>query len=614
MNGTFARERRCDMRRVSGFSLSLCAAALGALALPHEAAAQGVASLETSQLVCPLDESDGQPLALGRAVLGAQACFACHTQGTSSYGALDPEIVRIVGSEFLNRAVHDNWVLGNEFVTWGGQDRHAQAYTTLLGERSQRMGKILGVPDVSRDVRCLACHASVPAASMQHEGFTLEASYFADGRTDSRISQGVSCEACHGAAGAAADAGRAGWIDVHVAKDTWRYRAPAEKQQEHGFYDVRTPSSRTRMCLSCHLGDADQGRLVTHAMYAAGHPPLPGFELKSFADMLPPHWRELGGGETAEPPRARPETLLGKKPGTITTEFLSETADPYFQGLREIRPEYFAAIVADYGESFAASRSIAVGALVAGAENAALTRALASEADYPLLAAEGRWPELAQFECAACHHELRDASWRQQQPRVAAPGRPLLRDWSSPLARAVVAALASDEAASLDGMLGQIHQASAAQPFGDIAALAPLLSLVEQRLNEQAAHIESQPFTRTETLALLRSIARVGSESALEYDGARQLVWAFREVLDEVDSQGAWTAVREPLAELESAFVLDLAVRGVRREVQIATPSDTRDAFEIDLAQVLPRLAEHAGESVRKSFEELADVVAADPP
>ncbi len=602
------------MQGVNVLLLMLCIAALCTLASPRGASAQGVAAMESSALVCPVDEADGQPLALGRAVLGAQACFACHTQGTSSYGALDPEVVRIVGSEFLNRAVHDNWVLGNEFVTWGGQDRHAQAYTTLLGERSRRMGKILGVADVSRDVRCLACHASVPAASMPHEEFTLDESYFAGGRTDSRISQGVSCEACHGAAGAAADAGRAGWIDVHVAKDTWRYRAPAEKHAGHGFYDVRTPSSRMRMCLSCHLGDADQGRLVTHAMYAAGHPPLPGFELKSFADMLPPHWRELGGGETAESPRARPETLLGKKPGTITTEFLNSTADPYFRGLRESQPEYFAAIVAEYGESFAASRSIAVGALVAGAENAALMRALASEAEYPLLQADGRWPELAQFECAACHHELRDASWRQQQPRAAAPGRPLLRDWSSPLARAVVAALAADDAASLDGMLRQIHTASAAQPFGDAEALAPLLRLVEQRLNEQATLIESQPFTRSEALPLLRAISLVGSDSALEYDAARQLVWAFREVLDEVDPQGAWTAAREPLAELEQSFVLDLAARGVRREVQIATLSDTRDAFEIDLGQVLSPLAEHAGDAVRKSFEELADVVAADPP
>jgi hypothetical protein len=166
----------------------------------------------------------------------------------------------------------------------------------------------------------------------------------------------------------------------------------------------------------------------------------------------------------------------------------------------------------------------------------------------------------------------------------------------------------------LDGLWDQVQQASAAQPFGDAEALAPLLSLVEQRLNEQATRIESQPFTRSDALALLRAISSVGSESALEYDAARQLVWAFREVLDEVDPQGEWTAAREPLAELEQSFVLDLAARGVRREVQIATPSDTRDAFEIDLAQVLSRLAEHAGESVRKSFEELAGVVAADPP
>jgi hypothetical protein len=180
-------------------------------------------------------------------------------------------------------------VLGNEWSTWSARDRHAQAYTTLLGERSKRIGKILGIENIDRDARCLACHSSLPASSVKRDGMVVDAAYFATDRVDERVALGVNCEACHGAAGAHKPKDRAGWIDAHVASQTWRFKAPGEKQSDFGFYDVRTPSSRMRMCLSCHLGDAEQGRLVTHAMYAAGHPPLPSFELKSFADMMPPH-------------------------------------------------------------------------------------------------------------------------------------------------------------------------------------------------------------------------------------------------------------------------------------------------------------------------------------
>ena len=30
--------------------------------------------------------------------------------------------------------------------------------------------------------------------------------------------------------------------------------------------------------------------MVTHEMYAAGHPPLPGFEIATFCSQMPPHW------------------------------------------------------------------------------------------------------------------------------------------------------------------------------------------------------------------------------------------------------------------------------------------------------------------------------------
>ena len=599
--------------------LVLIAALAGCLAAVcwQSLATAQVSEMEELAVACPLDEENVQPLALGREVLGSRACFGCHLQGAASFAALDPEVTKIVGAEFLRRAVHDNWVLGNEWGTWSAKDRHAQAYTTLLGERSQQMGNILGIPEIHRDARCLACHSSLPAASAKRDGFVVDAAYFAADHVDERVALGVNCEACHGAAGAhrEGEVDRAGWIDVHVASQTWRFKAPDEKQTAFGFYDVRSPASRMRMCLSCHLGDVEQGRVVTHAMYAAGHPPLPSFELKSFADMMPPHWRDLGGEEMAEPLAANPQTLRGRKPKGITAEFLAKTEDPYFKNLREKHPEFFADILENYDRSAAATRSVAVGALVAWRQNAELTRALLSESELPLLEREDRWPELAQFECAACHHELREDGWRQERKLAAPPGRPLLRDWPAPLCRAVLHGLAAEQAAAFEEHCKQISLAAAAQPYGDRAELERRLDDASQWLEPLIVEIEARPFTRDEALAVLRGIAAVGGEELLDYDATRQLAWAFGEVLDEVDPAERWTAPRQQFAALQERFVLDLATVNVRKESPFEVPgAGGRIAYEIELSTLLPAMAEHAAGEVRKAFKEIAVSLEESPP
>src|SRR5690606_4454004 len=42
-----------------------------------------------------------------------------------------------------------------------------------------------------------------------------------------------------------------------------------------------------------HVGSPAEGKVVTHAMMAAGHPPLPSFEVASFSKKLPQHWYDL---------------------------------------------------------------------------------------------------------------------------------------------------------------------------------------------------------------------------------------------------------------------------------------------------------------------------------
>ncbi len=314
-----------------------CLACILAPTLCRRCAVAQVSQMEQTAVVCPVDAEHSQPLALGREVLGSRACCACHLQGTASF-AIDPDISKFVGAEFFSPAGHDNWVLGNEC-------RHLVDARTVMPRLTprcwanvqSRLARFLGSPKCNRDVRCLACHSSLPAASLKRDGNAIDMHTLRPIMWTSRAALGVNCEACHGAAGKrAADSSAGelrGWIQRHVASQTWRYKASAEKQDGFGFYDVRTPASRAAMCLSCHLGDARQGRLVTHAMYAAGHPPLPSFELKSFADMMPP----TGAAWAATPPSNRmrliPPRCSARNPNRSPSNFLAKTADPYFRNL-----------------------------------------------------------------------------------------------------------------------------------------------------------------------------------------------------------------------------------------------------------------------------------------
>jgi hypothetical protein len=164
----------------------------------------------------------------------------------------------------------DNRVLQNEYSTWIVKDKHSKAYTALTGNVGERMAGTLGLGKAETAPKCLACHAlDVPAADRAR---TFE------------LSEGVSCESCHGPA--------SGWLGPHTERD-WAH----EKSLSLGMVDTRNLTKRTEKCLSCHLGSEEKS--VDHAMFAAGHPDL-YFELDSFSAVMPRHWKEPGEpGETA---------------------------------------------------------------------------------------------------------------------------------------------------------------------------------------------------------------------------------------------------------------------------------------------------------------------------
>jgi len=252
--------------------------------------------------------------------IGPGSCAA-----TSCHGSVKP----VVGSRILQ----------NEYSTWILQDKHSRAYQALTGDIGERMAHILKL-DAKAEVspKCLACHALY--TSPEERGRPFE------------ISEGVSCESCHGPASA--------WLGPHTTRD-W----PQEKSVAIGMRDTRTVIQRANLCLECHLGTKE--KFVDHEMIAAGHPDL-YFELDSFSAVMPRHWKV---------PR---ESAPGKP-----------VEDPAWAGVRD----------------WATGQAVQL--------RASMER-LAWRANNQRADKKDVWPEYAELSCFACHHSLGPAkdSWRQE--------------------------------------------------------------------------------------------------------------------------------------------------------------------------------------------------------
>ncbi len=148
----------------------------------------------------------------------------------------------------------------NEYRTWLAEDDHARAYKTLLKPASKAMAKKLGLTSAHTAKICLDCHADNVPKEKRGKRF--------------QITDGVSCEACHG--------GAERWLSDHKEEG-----ATHAINMEIGLYPSEKPRDRAKLCLSCHLGTKD--KFATHRIMGAGHPRL-SFELESFTQNQPAHY------------------------------------------------------------------------------------------------------------------------------------------------------------------------------------------------------------------------------------------------------------------------------------------------------------------------------------
>jgi len=157
------------------------------------------------------------------------------------------------------------------------------------------------------------------------------------------------------------------WRDPHTAKG-WN----PQKSHEYGMIDVADPLALAPRCTGCHVGaprgtEAPVDRDVNHDLIAAGHPRL-SFELTAYLANLPPHWNTSKRKATEVQTWALGQVLCGQ----------------------------------------------------------AALRLLAFRAQQ---AKTAPWPEFAEYDCFACHHDLGQPSWRQKGYGKRPPGALPWSDW-----------------------------------------------------------------------------------------------------------------------------------------------------------------------------------------
>ena len=216
---------------------------------------------------------------------------------------------------------------------------------------------------------------------------------------------------------------------------------------------------------SCHIGNKAEGRFITHAMYAAGHPPLPPFELVTYCRDMPRHYhafRDLPA--TSESPAIASEELI---------ELAKTDPDKAWEKFHFRLPAE-----KDRPEAECPNARELVMGTVAAFE--ATMKLLADDAkDTPA----DQLLDFAHFDCYACHHDLKVPSWRQKRGYRGVPGRPTMRPWATETLMAVL-----DHAQAANGKfdtekaakianeirtsLKLLNAEYDARPFGDPAKIA----------------------------------------------------------------------------------------------------------------------------------------------
>jgi len=248
------------------------------------------------------------------------------------------------------------------------------------------------------------------------------------------------------------------WIDSHSAQT-----ATHAANLGRGMYPTESPQRRAALCLSCHLGTQD--KFTTHAILGAGHPRL-RFELDTFTTNQPAHH-------------------------VVDADYLQRKGKIDETGL-----------------------------WLAGQLEAA--RAGLAAAQGRLSAGYGFVPELAVYDCFACHHSTDKLRWTSERagPHVL-PGTLRLQKQHLVVLQAVAEAMgdrgSATQLADETNTLVRAGQTDAAAVRDSVRQLSELL--------QGRANWTQRTFTPAQTAAIRRMLLQyAASDRASDYLTAEQFV------------------------------------------------------------------------------------------
>ena len=486
----------------------------------------------------PADPHAQPPLDIAN--IGVKECAACHSAPSPIYTDLGvTRFVRLV-----------------EATEWRERDKHAYAYELVRQDLSQaeletdaRKSNKLSVDITSKlnwkidgedfVKKCLSCHVGTSASSP-----------FA--KRD--LEFGVQCESCHGP-------GSEYTRRENHQQVSWRAKTPDQKS-ELAMWDLTSPSTSAAVCLSCHLGNMNEGRFVTHDMYAAGHPVLPPFDLQTFLSAMPPHWKPLS---------EKPIVANSSKSNVGTFELQAEYNLAHFDitGTSE-------AIQLSIQGSYDKTRRSMIGGLVAND--------LGIELIHQAAAKTKTWGDYSIYNCMGCHQELK----KKQTPfrhESRIPGRPFPANWLTLEYPAIHVSHRDKQETLAREMTASFN----AVPFGDALQFNELSDGHRQSLSDRVADrrkMERKVMTKQDVQEWLKFLVSSRHDSLDDYWVAKQTAWMVCVAVDELveHRELAADSVEPMKKELRETLQLGLSLPQ-RQSVLAGQKSSLETARSFDVAR-----------------------------
>jgi hypothetical protein len=271
--------------------------------------------------------------------------------------------------------------------------------------------------------------------------------------------------------------GAENWLSTH-------YNAPTTTHADNlqvGLYPGNKAVHRADLCLSCHLGT--RNKFATHKIMAAGHPRL-AFELDTFTEL----WRTAG-----RQPHYR--------------------VDADYRDRKDIDGHVY---------------TWAAGLLAEARRRLDLIQS-------PYFDVPGMFPELAFYDCHACHRSMKTVQWRSL-PRHggAGPGVPFINDGTFVMSLALARAIEPGEVDGLVETLRRMHRASSSS-VGNIRDVASDLDAILARIESRLTPAK----LRDQERRILEEVLDTGAEgNYLDYLSAEQAFMAVQMLVIELDDPG----------------------------------------------------------------------------